>query len=119
MYKIWNKLFGWEYIQWENTAASGISRLRILPDGTVVYRRYSTIQKFTVLSKNDNVLWLTCLKEKYFPEKSEPLNQFTLFNGTEFVGFEVLNGFWNTLEYYDKNWNKVYIPIHYTHKFSA
>lgn len=33
MYKLLNKLFGWDYIQWKNTVDSGIARIHVDGNG--------------------------------------------------------------------------------------
>ena len=43
MYKIYNYLFGWDYIQWSNTCDFGIARVHVLPDGKVVFWQYRGI----------------------------------------------------------------------------
>lgn len=41
MYKLKHKLFGWDYIIWNNDADSGIARVITLKDGKIGYWRYS------------------------------------------------------------------------------
>lgn len=65
MYKLLHLLFGWDYIVWENTVASGIARVFIIPDGRVVYWRYRSIKCLDVIKKKTDVIWLTCSPAKY------------------------------------------------------
>lgn len=64
-YKILNYLFGWDYVLWNNSADTGIARVRILPDGKVFYWRYISTNVFDEIKSADQVFWLTCLPEKY------------------------------------------------------
>ena len=41
MWKIYNYIFGWNYIYWENTADSGVARIRQTANGEYYYNRYS------------------------------------------------------------------------------
>lgn len=65
MYKIFNWLFGWDYIYWKNSCDQGITRVRKMPDGTVWFYRYRNINYIDVINDPDEVLWLTCLPGKY------------------------------------------------------
>jgi hypothetical protein len=66
MYKILNWLFGWDYIYWQNSCDQGITRVMKMPDGTVWFYRYKTTNCIDIINYPDDVLWLTCLPEKYF-----------------------------------------------------
>ena len=75
MYKLWNYLFGWDYILWKNCLYSGVSRLRILPNGDVYFLTYGNIEllnNITTGKGNGEVIteWLTCDKSKYISESS-------------------------------------------------
>lgn len=65
MYKLFNLIFDWDYIHWENTADHGIARVRRLPDGTVVYWQYRNINLLCKITNREQVTWLTCLPSKY------------------------------------------------------
>lgn len=65
-YKILNKLFGWDYITisgWN----SGFCRIYKSPDGVpyVTYPPY----KAEKLLETDKIIFITCRKEKYFPNE--------------------------------------------------
>lgn len=62
-YKLFKYLFGWDYILWENTCASGITRVRCDGNGIAYYRVmiYGTYR----ISNPSQVLWLTCSSDKY------------------------------------------------------
>ena len=60
MYRLKKLLFGWDYIQWKNSAYSGISRVMKLPDGRVVYWRYRVTNVMDEITEAKQVFWLTC-----------------------------------------------------------
>ncbi len=64
-YQILNKIFGWDYIQWRNTASSGIARVHKASDGVVWYWRYKNIELADIIKDKDQVVWLTCKPSKY------------------------------------------------------
>ena len=66
MYKLWNLIFGWDYIIWSNSADQGIRRVRVLPDETIGYWRYRHIKVFDEINHPNQVKWLTCSPDKYF-----------------------------------------------------
>lgn len=59
MFRLYNKLFGWDYIQWSNFADSGISRIRVDAEGIPYYFRYSGVDIIDRLGTNREV-GLTC-----------------------------------------------------------
>jgi len=66
MYKILNKLFGWDYILWQNCASQGIARIHVSPEGKIWYWRYKNIKVADIiLHPRDVKLWLTCHPDKY------------------------------------------------------
>jgi hypothetical protein len=65
MWKIWNKLFGWDYISWKNSAAQGIARVNKGHNGECWYFRYKTTRRIDKVESADQVVWLTCKPEKY------------------------------------------------------
>lgn len=65
MYKLLNKLFGWDYIHWENNADRGVARVHQSPDGTVWYWRYKITKCLDVIPGTNKVVWLTCEPTKY------------------------------------------------------
>lgn len=66
MYKIKNKLFGWDYVHWRNSADSGIARVITLKDGRVAYWRYPMTKVMDEITNPKQVFWLTCEPSKYF-----------------------------------------------------
>lgn len=82
IYKILNKLFGWDFIYWEfiftnNNSECGVSRINVDKTGVVYFKRYllssirDIIRRENDIPKNvqaETYLWLTCPKSKYFPE---------------------------------------------------
>lgn len=69
LYKIFNALFGWDYIisQAIFSNSSEVCRVLKLPDGTV---GYWTLGRFKTIVDPTEVYWVTCGPEKYLP-KSE------------------------------------------------
>jgi hypothetical protein len=65
MYKIKHLLFGWDYIHWENWMDSGIAKVHKMPDGKIVYWRYSITGSLSIIKNADDVTWLTCHPAKY------------------------------------------------------
>jgi len=67
IYKLLNKLFGWDYIQWENSADARIARVHVDGMGRVWYWQYKSIKAVEIIVDPAKVLWLTCSPDKYFP----------------------------------------------------
>jgi hypothetical protein len=65
MYKLLNLLFGFDYIHWRNSADQGIARVHKSQDGVVWYWRYGLTQVADIITKKEQVIWLTCKAEKY------------------------------------------------------
>jgi hypothetical protein len=66
MYRLWNYLFGWDYVIWNNSADQGIAKVITLPDGTIGYWRYKITNIFDEINNPNQVKWLTCSPNKYF-----------------------------------------------------
>lgn len=66
IYKLMNRLFGYDYIVWKNTADRGIARVIKLPDNRVVYWRYINTKVMDEIKSPNDVFWLTCEPSKYF-----------------------------------------------------
>ena len=63
IWKLMNKLFGYDYVYWRNTAAQGVSRVR-----TDFYDKPYYIWACGVRVRIENkkeVMWLTCKADKY------------------------------------------------------
>jgi hypothetical protein len=65
MYKLKKLLFGWDYVQWRNSADEGIARVIKLPDGRVVYWRYKITNVMDEITDAKQVFWLTCPPSKF------------------------------------------------------
>jgi len=65
IYKLKNRIFGWDYIYWENTADQGVARVFTSKDGRVVYWQYPTVTILKEITFRDSVVWLTCKPEKF------------------------------------------------------
>lgn len=65
MWRILNKLFGWDYIYWESSCNYGISIIRSsYQSGKPYYIKYGSGIIVQVNDHND-VIWLTCHPSKY------------------------------------------------------
>ena len=69
IYKILNKLFGWDFIYWKNSASQGVSRIRTDYYGNPYYI-WSVGVRVRITVK-DQVMWITCSAEKYLKEKGD------------------------------------------------
>ncbi len=72
--KILNMLFGWDYIYYEINGdyedKRGVSRIIKIPDQRVCYwAMHQGYKTLFILKEPQNVVWLTCAPEKYFPEE--------------------------------------------------
>lgn len=71
IYKILNKLFGWDYI-YHNAGvlgANGSFRVFKTLDGRIAFWKYDDYLHF--IKDPSEVVWLTCKPSKYFDEVSE------------------------------------------------
>lgn len=68
MWKLWNKLFGWDYIYWENFADQGVAKVRKGHNGEVWYYRYWITSCVDRVRNPERVIWLTCHPSKYLGE---------------------------------------------------
>lgn len=67
-YQFLHWLFGWDYIQWQNSCDSGIARVHSDESKMVWYWRYKSTKVADKIRHPDEVLWLTCKPDKYFLE---------------------------------------------------
>lgn len=74
IYNILHLLFGWDYIQWRNSADRGVARVRVDGMGRVWYWRYRSTKYADFIDRPEQVLWLTCPAGKYF-RGNQPRNQ--------------------------------------------
>jgi hypothetical protein len=65
MWKLWHRLFGWDYIHWENSADEGIARIQKGYNGEVFYWRYKITSVADKITTAENVIWLTCEPRKW------------------------------------------------------
>ena len=64
MYKILNKLFGWDYVYYKTREDySGIARIIVLPDKSVHF--WSGNYLINIKYKNMIIEFLTCTPDKY------------------------------------------------------
>lgn len=71
IYKLWHRLFGWDYIYWKNSADQGISRIYKDALGNPFYWRYFSITVLDPIINEKQVTWLTCNPSKYLGNKKE------------------------------------------------
>jgi hypothetical protein len=74
MWRLWNILFGWDYVYWRNSCDHGVARLHTTPNGKVWFYRYKitnvidSVDEY-VINKNiyirSNIIFLTCHPSKY------------------------------------------------------
>ena len=67
IYKLLNKLFGWDYIGWSNPADQGVARVHVDGMRRVWYWQYKSIKAVNIIEDPEKVIWLTCSPNKYFP----------------------------------------------------
>ena len=65
MWKLYHKLFGWDYVQWRNFADQGVARVYLDGTGNAYYWRYSHTRLLDVIARPEQVVWLTCHPGKY------------------------------------------------------
>jgi hypothetical protein len=79
MYRIFNWLFGWDYVLWNSDWTSGISRVNVSKDGRLWYwTEMPLVYEAKELYNPAKVMWLTCHPTKYFPKTFKSNN-----NGTD------------------------------------
>ena len=73
MYKILNKLFGWDYVFWGHIAAGthGISRILKLPDGNYYICRHGYAYDDLNTQYELRLTYLTCDPSKYAKNKKD------------------------------------------------
>jgi hypothetical protein len=69
MWKLWNRLFGWDYVQWKNSADQGVARIYTDHYYRVFYWRYKGTSILDVITTAEQVVWLTCQPSKYIAPK--------------------------------------------------
>ena len=63
MWRLWHKLFGWDYIQWD-LGTHGIRRIRVAPNGLVYFMCLGKIINLAEPGYH-KIMYLTCSKDKY------------------------------------------------------
>ena len=66
IYKLLNKLFGWDYIGWSNSVDDGVARVHVDGMRRVWYWRYKGTKVADIIVDPAKVIWLTCSPNKYF-----------------------------------------------------
>jgi len=64
MYRILNKIFGWDYIYVPHDEFPSVFRIKRNPDGIIYYERVTG--EIFIIECFDEFLYLTCRKDKYF-----------------------------------------------------
>lgn len=70
LYKTLNKIFGYDYIAWANSADQGIARVHLDALGNPYYWRYKITKLPDKITDAGQVMWLTCLPSKYLKENT-------------------------------------------------
>lgn len=65
MWKLLNKIFGWDYIQWSNSCDQGVARVYADHNGRTYYWRYGNMRLADEIKVANQVFWLTCHPSKY------------------------------------------------------
>lgn len=66
MWRIFNWLFGWDYVYWQNSCDQGIARVRTSKNGDVYIYRYKMTGLIDKIHSPSSVsIWLTCSPDKY------------------------------------------------------
>ena len=65
-WKLMHKLFGWDYIAWDNRADNGVARIHRGGQGKPWYYRYKLTSLVDQVNHPNEVIWLTCHPSKYF-----------------------------------------------------
>jgi hypothetical protein len=65
MYKILHKLFGWDYIHWQNVCDRGIARAHLDAENKPYFWKYKMTGVLEKITSAEQVTWLTCKPEKY------------------------------------------------------
>lgn len=74
IWRLLNKIFGWDYIAWDNDLSQGIARIHRDKAGRIFYWKYKNIncaEYITSIDKTDVKMWLTCPPEKYLKRQSK------------------------------------------------
>lgn len=69
MWKLFNKLFYWDYIYWTNSCTQGIARIHRDGSGNPYYFRHKVTNVIDRIRCEEQVVWLTCEPEKYLKDK--------------------------------------------------
>lgn len=69
-WRLLHRLFGYDYIQWRNSADQGVARVRLDGMGRAYYWRYESIKVIGFITDPKEVVWLTCSPEKYINPSS-------------------------------------------------
>lgn len=65
LYKLLNKILGWDYIHWSNSADSGIARVQLDAQQNPYFWQYKASKVLRRIEDPKQVVWLTCMPEKY------------------------------------------------------
>ncbi len=71
-WRLYHRLFGWDYVQWSNCADQGVARVFVDGEGRPYYWRYWSIGLLDKITDSSQVVWLTCQPSKYLPVKEVP-----------------------------------------------
>lgn len=66
MWRLWHKLFGWDYIYW-SLGTHGVRRIRVAPNGLVYFMCLGEIISLAEPGYH-KITYLTCSKDKYIEQ---------------------------------------------------
>lgn len=67
IYKLLNKLFGWDYVIWSYSGDHGIARVQVDGMRRVWRWHFKPTRWYEFIEDPTEVIWLTCSPNKYFP----------------------------------------------------
>jgi len=70
MYKLFNYLFGWDYIQWSNPVDQGVARVRVDYNNKCWYWQYYTTRIAKISYVDEGVISIDVKKDTYLDEGS-------------------------------------------------
>jgi hypothetical protein len=71
MYRLLHRIFGWDYVAWENSCDQGISRINVSANGVVFFWRYKITHVADIIpNERQRLIWLTCSPDKYIKDGS-------------------------------------------------
>lgn len=73
MWRLWHKLFGWDYVQYRIAGLHYILRVKTAPSGLVYLSKYKEVIPLEDISLHQ-VTYLTCSRRKYLRQPTSDVN---------------------------------------------